>query len=67
MNKCIGQGSVFFHFKNRPKSNEYHTICCGKKGNMYGWDILEKRDNKSSIRRPEFVTSPNMKMAGIML
>ena len=34
---------------------------------MYGWEIVEGRDHKIPMGRPEFETSTNMKMVVIML
>ena len=67
MNKFTCPGFVLCPCKPHPKGNKYHTICCGESGIMYGWDIVEGRDNPIPMGRPEFETSPNMKMVGLML
>ena len=67
MNKYTGLGFVVFPRKPHPKGNKYHTICCGESGIMYGWVIVEGRDPPIPMGRPEFETSPNMKMVGLVL
>ena len=34
---------------------------------MYGWEIVEGRDHRVPMWRPEFETSPNMKTFGLMV
>ena len=67
INKCMCPEFVLCPHKPRIKGNKYHTICCGKSGIMYGWDIVEGRDNTIPMGRPEFETSPNMKTFGLVL
>ena len=45
MNKFKCPGFFSFPHKPHPKGNEYHTICCGEIGIMYGWKIVEERDH----------------------
>ena len=45
MNKFMCLGSVFCTLKPHPNVNKYHTICYGESGIMYGWEIVEVRDN----------------------
>ena len=47
--------------------NEYHGICCGESGTMYIWEIKEGRDHPIPTGRPEFDTSYNINMVGLML
>ena len=49
------------------KGNEYHTICWGESGIIYGWEIVEGRDHPIPIKKPEFKTSSDVKMVGLML
>ena len=67
MNKFTCPGFVFFPCKPHPKGNEYHTICCGESGIMYGWEIVEMRDNPITMGWPESDKNPNMNTVGLML
>ena len=67
MNKFACPCFVFLHSKPNPKGNKHHIICCGESGIMYGWEIVEGRDQPFPMGRPEFETGPNMKVVGIML
>ena len=67
MNKLTCPGFVFCPSKPHPKDNEYHTICCGEGGIMYGWEVVEGKDHLISMGRPEFESRPNMKTVGIIL
>ena len=67
MNKCTCPGFVFCPINPHPKCNEYHPICCGESGIMYGWNIFEGRDNPIPMGRPEFDTSPNINMVGLII
>ena len=67
MNKFTCPGFFFCPCKPHPKGKEYHTICCGKSGMIYGWDIFEGMNHKTPMGRPEFETSPNMNTVGIIL
>ena len=67
MNTFTCRGFVFCPRKPHPKGNKYHTICCGESGIMYGWVIVEGRDHPIPMGRPEFETSPNINMVGLVL
>ena len=49
------------------KGNEYHTICYGESGIIYDWDIVKGIYHPIKMGRPEFETSTNIKMVGLML
>ena len=67
MNKFTCLGFVFCPCRIHPKGNQYHTICCGESGIMYGWYIVQGMDYLIPMGRPEFQTSPNMKTVRLML
>ena len=67
MNKLTCQGFVLFPRKTHPKGNEYHTICCDESDIMHGFDIVDGRDHPILMGRPEFDTSTNMKMVGLII
>ena len=67
MDKFMCPGFVFCTCKPHIKENEYHTICYGESGIMYGWEIVEGRDHPIPMGRPAFETSPNMKTVGLVL
>ena len=67
MNKFMCLGFVFCLHKPHPKFNKCHTICWGESGIMYCWDIFEGGDNLIPIGRPEFESSPNMNVVGLIL
>ena len=67
MNELTCPGFFFFPLNPHPKSNKFHTICCNESGIMYIWEIVEGSYHPIPMRRPEFETSPNMKMFGLML
>ena len=67
MNKSTCPGFVFCPLKTHPEGNDYHTICCGESGIIYGWWIVEGRDHTIPMGRPDFETSNNMKTVGLML
>ena len=67
MNKFTCLGFVFFSIKPNPKGNKYHVIYCGEIGFVYSWDIVEGRDHLIPMGRPQFKTSPNMKIVGLMI
>ena len=67
MNKFKFPGFVFCPHKPYSKGKSYHIICCGENGIIYYCYIVEGRDYLIPMGRPEFETSPNMKMVGIII
>ena len=67
INKFTGPGYFFCLGKTHPKGNEYHKTCCVESGITYVWDIVEINCHPITMGRPEFETSSNMKMVGLMI
>ena len=67
MNKFTLPGFLFCPRKPHPKVKEYHTICSGENGIIYGREIFKERNTIISMRRPEFDTSPSMKTVRLMI
>ena len=67
MNEFTCSGFVFWNCKPHAKGNKYHTICYGESGIMYVWYIDEGRDRPIPMGGPEFKTSSNMKMVGLII
>ena len=53
-NKYTCPGFVFCPRKPKDKGNEYHTICCGLTGIMFGWEIVEGKDRPRQLGKPDF-------------
>ena len=66
MNKFMCPDFFLCPCQPNPKGNEYHTICCGESGILYGWEIVQVRDHTIPKGRSEFETITNMKTSGIM-
>ena len=67
INKFTCPGSEFFPLAPHPKSNEYHTIFCGKIVIMYVWGGFEGKDHQIPMGRPKFEMSSNTKTVGLVL
>ena len=67
INKFTFPEILFCSSKTHPKANEYHDIYFFESGIMYGWDIVKGRYHKIPMGGPEFDTSSNMKMVGLMI
>ena len=52
--------------KPKDKGNEYHTICCGLTGIMFGWEIVEGKDRPRQRGKPEFEEQLG-KTAGLLM
>ena len=65
-NKFTYPGFVFWPHKPHPKGKNYHTISCDESGIIYGWENVEGRDHPIPMGIPEFDTSSNVKVVGIM-
>jgi hypothetical protein len=46
-------GWMFVPRKPHPMGNEYHSICCGESGIMYGIEMVEGKDRPQQLGRPE--------------
>lgn len=47
-------GFIFVPRKPHPFGNEYHSICCGASGIMFGVELVEGKDSPPQKPRPEF-------------
>lgn len=65
-NKYTCPGFVFCPRKPKDKGNEYHTICCGLTGIMFGWEIVEGKDRPRHLGKPEFEEQLG-KTAGLLM
>ena len=52
-NKWTCPGWVFCPRKPHPWGNEYHTICCGISGIMFGVEMVEGADRPKELPTPE--------------
>ena len=52
MNRWTCPGWMFVPRKPRPFGNEYHTICCGLSGILFGMELVEGKDRPKELPSP---------------
>ena len=54
INKYTCPGFMFFPRKPWPFGNEYHSVCCGETGVMWGIELVEGNDRPPQLGLKEF-------------